>query len=707
MKKILSVIIIFAFIKIGQAQNYAKLENQTLTLDNGIIKRVIQFSESKYGIVSNSLTLNIDTSEFLIAGSEEFYFEIDGKGLTGLDSWTFVSAQQITAENNGQGIKVILEQSNVKLKIAITYLLYPELPIIRKKIEFTNNSVAEMKLESLDIERVRFMNSDVGTDCWVMHDYARQKSLGQFIGNWYDPAVIVHQVNNRNGIVLGNEAPGVMKRTTAFLKPNLLTIGLTHSDQNFGFRQWIKVGETWESPWVFTGIYANSDEPSEILNGAVSNFVRKHLGTRLSKIKEKPVFVYNTWVPFYQDINEKLIYELVDASAECGIEEFVIDAGWQGSYGDWTTDKLKFPNGLTPVFDHIKSKGMKPGLWISIASVESKSNVFKQHPEWAVHKANGSPINVHNDTESSPGWEFYSMCLASGWRDYIKNIILKLIKENGLEYLKADLAVVSGAYTTDKTRSGCHAKNHSHKDRNESMLEMYQATWKLFDELHEESPNLFIDCTFETMGAFQLIDFDMCKYAEGNWLSNFAEKHPLGSLRIRQMAWWRTPMIPASALVVGNQFIDDAAFEFALMSLAGTLPIVLGDPRKLTKEQRARIKQWADWLRSMQTKYDYMSFRQDLYGFGEPSEGSWDGFQRINSDNTTGGIVGIFRQGSLDNQRTVYINNLAMNSTYEVKKAPNGEKIIVASGNELEEKGFAVKFDKTYDGALFEIHKID
>ena len=97
------------------------------------------------------------------------------------------------------------------------------------------------------------------------------------------------------------------------------------------------------------------------------------------------------------------------------------------------------------------------------------------------------------------------MCMTTGWYDHIKGVILKLVKEHGLEYIKGDFAVVTGAYTTDKTRSGCHAKDHPmHKDRNESMLVMYQRTWQLFDDLHREAPNLFIDCTFETMGALLL-----------------------------------------------------------------------------------------------------------------------------------------------------------------------------------------------------------
>ena len=33
-------------------------------------------------------------------------------------------------------------------------------------------------------------------------------------------------------------------------------------------------------------------------------------------------------------------------------------------------------------------------------------------------------------------------------------------------------------------------------------------------------------------------------------------------------------------------------------------------------------------------------FRQDLAGFGEPREGQWDGYQRINTETQSGGLVG-------------------------------------------------------------------
>jgi alpha-galactosidase len=699
-------ILLIAFSCILDAQNYASISGNTITLDNGIVKRTIQLNTEKAGFVSDSYILIKTGNEFLSPGSDEFYFEADGKPVTGQDKWKLISFSEVNGELSGKGALVILEHHSLNIRISITYLMYPDLPIIRKKIAFLNTGKQEIKLEALDIENFRFINSGTGTECWIMHSYAREKLLGQFVGDCYDPVVVVHNIGNHNGFVLGNEAPGVMKRTTAFLKIDQLTIGLTHPDQNFGFRKWLTPGELWESPWSFTGVYDKTDDPYTILNGAVNDYVRRYMGTRLSKIPEKPVFVYNTWIPFYRNINEKLIFELVDAAAECGIEEFIIDDGWQDSYGDWIIDKQKFPNGLKPAFDYIKSKGMKPGLWISLASAASNSKVFMEHPEYAVRKADGSPISLHSDFDEMNNYVMYSMCMTTGWYDYIKGVILNLVMEYGLEYVKGDFAAVTGAYTTDKTRSGCHAVNHTmHRDRNESMLGMYQRTWQLFDDLHKKAPGLFIDCTFETMGALQLIDLDMCKHAEGNWLSNFGERAPLGSMRVRQMSWWRSPIIPATSMVIGNQCFDDPNFELSLMSLAGSLPIVLGDPRQLTKEQRTNMKSWADWLRKMQVDHDFMSFRQDLSGYGEPVEGNWDGYQRINSETHSGGIVGIFRQGSMENQRIVTVRDLDPDSLYEVKKAPLGELIYESTGKNLEVNGFGVKLDKNYDGAVFEIAK--
>ena len=76
----------------------------------------------------------------------------------------------------------------------------------------------------------------------------------------------------------------------------------------------------------------------------------------------------------------------------------------------------------------------------------------------------------------------------------------------------------------------------------------------------------------------------------------------------------------------------------------------------------------------MENKHQIMMYRQDLPGFGEPMEGMWDGFQRINTDTRSGGIVGVFRQGALDTKRTFFINYLDPEKIYQVRQV-NGKII--------------------------------
>lgn len=632
---------------------------------------------------------------------EEFSFLLNGKKVTGKSGW---KVGNISEDKTGKvtTYKVVLKgvsEINQSLEIEVTYVLYPDLPIIRKKIDFKNVCSNELKIESLDVESLNVPWGN--THNIVYNNYGRYKHIGPFLGNCSDPLVISHDPDFHHGIVIGNEAPGVLKRTTICLDGRTLSAGLTHADQDFAFRKWLQPDEKWESTWTFTGLYAGQ-KPEEFVEGPVNDFIRKYMGIRLAAIPRRPAFVYNTWKPFRREVNETLVKELADAAAACGVEEFVIDDGWQVGFGDWEIDYQKFPNGLKPVFDYIKSKGMKPGLWLSMGAASTDSKVFNAHPEWFAKYRDGKFVNLHEDSDDR-----YSACFTTGWKDYIKDKILNLVKEHGLEYVKLDFAIVASAYRFDPDVSGCFAEYHPHKDREESYLEIYRRAWQMYDELHKEAPDLFIDCTFETMGELQMIDYDMCKHAEGNWLSNFESVAPDGSARVRQMSWWRSPAVPATAMVIGNQSLDDDEALFSFKSLAGSLPIMLGDPRKMSPDKQNQFKKLAGWLRAMEEKHEIMLFRQDLAEFGEPGYGNWDGFQRINTETKSGGIVGVFKQNAATNQRQVLVKYLDKQKKYAVRHAPTGEIIASGSGEELATKGFMVVFSNNIQGELYEVAKVD
>jgi len=674
------------------------LNKNEVKIENNFISRIISIDKDQ--ISTQSIRLNGFTHSFISSNSQEFSFNANDKTINGKTGWKLREVKNIS-DGKGSGYVIIIngtEVFNKNIILEISYLTYPDLPVIRKKIIFENTGKEDLKLDNIDIESLTLGWDN--THNIVYRDYGRYKHLGPYTGDWNDAAVIFHNPDLNRGIFLGNEAPGVTKRTTSCLDGSTFTIGLTHTDQDFPCRVWLSPGERWESPWSFIAPY-NDENPRAVVDVPVSRFVRQYMGLRLAQIPVKPTFVYNTWKPFRFDINDKMIRELADAAALCGVQEFVIDDGWQTNYGDWEIDLKKFPGGLKPVFDYIKSQGMKPGLWISMGAASVDSKVYKAHPEWFVRDRNQETEFLHSgDNTTKTG------CFTTGWKEYIKGKILGLVKDHGLEYVKLDFAIATSAYMFDKSVSGCYADDHPHRDREESFLEIYRSAWQLFDELHAEAPDLFIDCTFETMGSLQLIDYDMCKHAEGNWLSNFEAPAPDGSLRVRQMAWWRSPAIPASALVIGNQSMDDEKAIFSFKSLAGSLPIMLGDPRKLNSSKQKEFLAHSEWLRKMQERHNVMLYRQDLPGFGEPAPGQWDGFQRINTDSGSGGIIGVFRQNAAEDQRVITVNYLDPGKSYSVTEAASGKKIVSLSGEKLMTAGFTVKFVNKVEGALYEINEI-
>ena len=675
-------------------------------IDNGVIRREINLDGNHIG--SDSYTMYGEKNSFIRDKAVEFSFRVNDIAYNGQSEWSNIKWRDTTTSTGGKGVVVSFENTrDNRFAVELVYLTYPGLPIVHKALRLKNTGSDELKLEAVDVESFRVPWYTIET--YMMRQYGRYKCFDPFVGDHNDALVLIHDITGKRGFAVGNEAVSVTKRTTFMLDGSSVTAGLTHPDQEFGFRKWIKPGEQWESPWVFTALYNQTNDPQLVMNTAVSDFVRKYMGIRLEELPRKPMFVYNTWHPFYRNIDEKLVRELAKAASECGVEEFIIDDGWQiniddpeskqGFHGDWEPDRKKFPNGLKPVFDYIKSLGMKPGLWITISSADPGSRVYKEHPEYFVVGTNGQLANLHTEQGDSR-----TACMATDWYDYFKETVLRLVREHGLAYMKIDLSVVTSCYVYDDARTGCYADNHPyHKDREESYAMIYNRCMQLFDELHKEAPDLFIDCTFETAGRMHLNDYGIAKHAEGNWLSNIQQEGPVGPLRMRHLAWGRCPAIPATSLVIGNLKMNDEYHRLAFKSLAGTLPIMLGDPRALNDTEKAWYKAESDWLKALETKHGYMSFRQDLPGFGEPQEGAWDGFCRVNTETGSGGLVGIFRHGSKEVSRIVTVPWLHSGKKYEIRQGYERTIIGTMSGKELSEKGFSVTLNNEFDGELFEI----
>lgn len=690
---------------------YASWDAQQLRLANGAVERILRLpTQQQPYLTTIDYRSSVAPSRFFTghdgryqSQSDEFRFLFDGRLYHAGSGWRLTGIVHAADGLQGKGAEVRLASSDGALEVRLQYLLYPGLPLVRKQVAVRNLGTREAALESLECECFNFEEYWPGTMSWVYSDYGRRKLLVPFSGGAQDSLVALHHPGWGEGIVLGSEAAGISKYIAAFDQGRNFKAGLAPRHAALPFRHWLVADAEYVAPQVFSIVYVDTPRFEQILNTVVPDFVRRHMGIRLSALAHKPHFVYNTWEPFGFAIDEALIRETATAAAAAGVKEFVIDDGWQDKYGDWGVDRRKFPNGLRPVMDHIRALGMKPGLWVSIGSADPGSRIFAQHPEWFSLNSKGVAYSIAEEEAIN---NKFSACFSTGWKDYIQRVLLDLVQQLGLEYLKLDFSVVTSPYRFDTANVGCHASGHpGHRDHAESLSRNYEPMWEVFDALHAAHPGLFIDCTFEAMGALQLIDYAMLKHAEGNWLSNFGDGGSRNDVRIRQMAWWRSPAMPATALVVGNALLDEPQFMLHLRSLAGALPMLLGDPRKLSGPQRAACRAFSSWLARMQAQYDVLGFRQDLPGFGEPQEGAWDGFQRMNTETQQGGIVGIFRHGAADIARQVRVAGLAPRALYVVRDEA-GREVVRQTGRQLSTLGWRCALDQPYDGRLYEVGRI-
>ncbi len=149
-------------------------------------------------------------------------------------------------------------------------------------------------------------------------------------------------------------------------------------------------GDSYSTPWVFLSW---SDRGLDGMSARIHRWLRARPGHPRTP---RPV-VLNTWEAVYFDHDLTTLTRLADTAARIGVERFVLDDGWfrgrrddTAGLGDWTVDTGVWPEGLHPLFDHVRSLGMQVGLWVEPEMVNPDSDLARAHPDWFL-TAEGRP----------------------------------------------------------------------------------------------------------------------------------------------------------------------------------------------------------------------------------------------------------------------------------------------------------------------------
>ena len=130
--------------------------------------------------------------------------------------------------------------------------------------------------------------------------------------------------------------------------------------------------------------------------------IREHLIQDPHAGARRPVLI-NNWEATYFDFDADKLVDFAKTAAPLGVELLVMDDGWFGKrdddnsgLGDWTVNQKKLPGGLEALVPRIQALGMSFGIWIEPEMVSEDSDLYREHPDWALRIPGRTPARGRN-----------------------------------------------------------------------------------------------------------------------------------------------------------------------------------------------------------------------------------------------------------------------------------------------------------------------
>ncbi|HGR1030681.1 TPA: alpha-galactosidase [Streptococcus pneumoniae] len=180
-----------------------------------------------------------------------------------------------------------------------------------------------------------------------------------------------------------------------------------------------------------------SDQGLTGISHESQNFVLKHIMLSEFSKKERPILI-NNWEATYFDFQREKLLELADEAKKVGIELFVLDDGWFGNrfddnraLGDWVVNEEKLGGSLESLISAIHERGLQFGLWLEPEMISVDSDLYRQHPDWAIQV----PDYEHTYSRNQLVLNLANPQVV----EYLKSVLDQLLSYHEIDYIKWDM----------------------------------------------------------------------------------------------------------------------------------------------------------------------------------------------------------------------------------------------------------------------------
>ncbi len=447
----------------------------------------------------------------------------------------------------------------------------------------------------------------------------------------------------------------------------------TGSDWRFVFRggplvrgMVLEPGESIRLPRVHLGVYGSAGENRQEGFNSVRRYVARVLAPDVEGRRPWPFVAYVHWFGIHEDFSESLLRRQADRAAELGLEYFVVDAAWYPSptpnfydgVGNWErVDRAKFPDGLEPLADYVRARGMRFGLWFEPERARVGSDWAVQHPDWFWDAGRGPDRHL----------DLTQRRVQDGLIEMLSDWVSRL----DIRWLRWDNNHPPGPYWDKADPTG------------KVQFAYLEGLYRVLETLLARHPNLMID---NCASGGNRVDFGMLRHAGTMVISDHAEDAHI--CRIMQTGGSR--VLPGnymnSSIYVGEHDGDHGVGPLELISrMAGCLTLC-GHIANWSKRHTTLVRKHLD---------GYRTFRHLLMKDFHPltpyprSPDDWDVVEFVDPQ-TREAVVLAYRVRGERKSRTVHPVGLDPDATYEMRDPFSRRKAVTASGETLMARGLSV-----------------
>lgn len=509
------------------------------------------------------------------------------------------------SDDEADTLSILLEDKITKVQVELLYGVLEENDIITRSARIYNKGEGNIYLEKASSACLDFLYGTYDLiSFYGGHAMERQFQRAEIVhgsqvigsrrgvsSHHYNPAVILAEKNTTedNGNCYGMAfvySGNFMFEAEKDQHGQIRTImGL----QRERFRYPLGKKETFVVPET---ILTFSEEGFSKLSQNYHHCMMNHLCRGKYVHEMRPVLI-NSWEAAYMDFNGETIYQLAKEAAELGLDMVVLDDGWFGnrnddktSLGDWQVNEEKLECTLGELIERVNSLGVKFGIWFEPEMISEESNLYKEHPDWALQIPGRKPVHARDQLVL----DFSRQEV----RDAVFEQVCAVLDQGNIEYVKWDMnRALIDLYSPDKVVG-------------QILYDYVLGVYEFAERLMERYPDLLIEGCCSGGGRF---DAGMLYYTPQIWCSDNTDALDRIKIQYGTSFFYPIPTIGAHVSACPNHQTERiTGFDTrAVVAMEGTFGYEL-NPAILSETEREEIKAQVKTY-----KNDYEMIREGNY----------------------------------------------------------------------------------------------